>query len=79
MRPCKKWRFNFVFGVDDVDSGDVNMGDRILNRCVFGNAVYPITKNAEIGVELSHWRIEYNGPGDADDMRAQLSLIYNFK
>ena len=79
IRSNKKWRFNFGLGIDDVDSGDVNMGDRILNRCVFGNAVYPITKNAEIGMELSHWQTEYKGLGDADDMRAQLSLIYNFK
>jgi len=78
MGPCDEWRFNVGIGIDDVDADDVNEGDRTLNRAVFGNAIYAFNKHAEVGFELSHWRTDYRGDGDADNVRFQTSLIYKF-
>jgi len=78
LGPWDNWSFNIGCGIDDVDSDDVSTGDRVLNRSVFGNAIYHLDANTEIGVELSHWKTEYRGPGDADDLRFQGSFIYRF-
>ncbi len=78
LGPWDQWSFNVGIGIDDVDADDVNVGDRTLNRAVFGNAIYAVNKNADVGVELSQWRTDYKGSGDADDVRVQASLKYKF-
>jgi hypothetical protein len=78
LGPWDKWRFNLGAGIDNVDKGDVKTNDRVLNRSIFGNVIYSVTKNAEIGFELSDWQTDYKGPGDADSLRAQTSFIYKF-
>lgn len=78
LGPWGKWRFNIGAGVDDVDAGDIDSGGRDLNRSIFGNVIYSINKNTDVGLELSHWRTEYKGSGDADSLRAQTSFIYRF-
>lgn len=78
LGPWKNKRFNVGFAVDDADSSDINAGDRTLNRSVFGNMICALDKRTDIGFELSHWRTEYKGSGDAESLRAQMSLIYKF-
>ena len=78
LGPWGKYRFNVGMGIDDVDRDDVNAAQRTLNRSIFGNIIYSINKNTEVGFELSHWRTRYKGDGDADDVRAQTSFIYKF-
>jgi len=78
LGPWDKARFNVGIGMDDVDRGNVNAGDRTLNHSVFGNVYYSLAKNTEWAFELSHWRTEYRGSGDADSLRAQTALIYKF-
>jgi hypothetical protein len=78
LGPWGKWRFNVGAGVDSVDKDDINVDYRTLNRSIFGNVIYSINKNAEVGFELSSWQTDYKGLGDADSLRAQTSLIYKF-
>jgi hypothetical protein len=78
LGPWDKWTFNTGVGIDQVDRDDVITGARTANRSIFGNAIYALNKHVNIGLELSHWRTDYLGPGDADDVRAQTSLIYRF-
>jgi len=78
LGPWQKWSFNVGIGIDDVDADDVNTGDRTLNRAVFGNALYALNKSVDVGLELSHWRTDYRGPGDADNVRVQTCLKYKF-
>jgi len=78
LGPWDKWRFNVGAGVDSVDKDDINVDNRTLNRSIFGNVIYSINKNAEVGFELSNWQTDYKGPGDADSLRAQTSLMYKF-
>lgn len=78
LGPWNKWRFNVGAGVDGVDRSDVKTGDRLRNRSIFGNVIYSVDRNAEIGFELSSWQTDYKGQCDADSLRAQTSLIYKF-
>jgi hypothetical protein len=78
LGPWGKWSFTLGSGVDKVNKDDVETGSRTLNRNVFGNVIYSLDKNAKVGFELSHWRTEYKGPGDAEDLRAQMSFMYSF-
>ncbi len=74
---CNK-RFNVGLAMDNVDRGDINTGDRLANRSLFGNIICSLNEQTDVGFELSHWRTEYKGPGDGDAMRAQLALTYKF-
>lgn len=76
--PWNNKKFNVGIAMDDVERGDVSDGDRILNRSLFGNIIYSLNKQADFGFELSHWRTEYYGSGDAESLRAQAALIYRF-
>lgn len=80
LGPCDKWSFNFGVSIDDPENDDVRGGvdKRLYNRSIFGNAIYSLDKNAQIGFELSQWHTEYANEGDADAIRAQTSFIYNF-
>ena len=64
--------------IDDVDADDVEVGDRTLNSTVFGNMIYAVNRHADVGFELSHWRTDYRGSGDADDLRFQVAFKYKF-
>jgi hypothetical protein len=81
LGPWDKWSFNAGFGIDDPKNDDlsyVTNSNREYNRMIFGNVIYSIDKNAQIGFELSQWHTKYKGLGNADSIRAQTSFIYNF-
>jgi len=78
LGPWDDMRFNVGGGIDDVDGGQINTGNRTLNKSIFGNMFYAFNKNTEWALELSHWKTEYDGPGDADNLRLQTALIYKF-
>jgi hypothetical protein len=61
-----------------VKQDDVNTGDRTLNRCIFGNAIYALNEHVDVGFELSHWKTDYKGSPSADDLRFQASFKYKF-
>lgn len=85
LTPYPKWSFNLGVSVDNPDNGDLDgmtpssgEGIREYNRSVFGNAIYSLDNNAQVGFELSQWHTEYAGNGDGNALRAQASFIYNF-
>jgi hypothetical protein len=81
LGPWDKWSFNVGISADNADSDDlVGMsGDkRELNQSIFGNVIYSVDKNTDIGFELSQWHTEYQGEDDGDSVRGQMSLIYKF-
>ncbi len=78
LGPWNTKRFNVGVAMDDVERGNVNDGNRTLNRSVFGNVYCALNKQTDIAFELSHWRTQYRGPGDGESLRAQMALIYKF-
>jgi len=85
LTPYPKWSFNLGVSVDNPDNGDLEgysstsgEGIREYNRSVFGNAIYSLDNNAQVGFELSQWHTEYASSGDGNALRAQASFIYNF-
>lgn len=78
ITPQGKWKYNLGASLEDVQEGDLNVGDRSQNRSIFGNAIYSINKNTSVGIELSQWHTERIGQKDADSLRAQTSFIYKF-
>ena len=78
LGPWDDIRYNVGVAMDDVDRGDVHVGDRTLNRSIFGNMFYAFSEHVEWALELSHWRTEYRGSGDGDSLRIQTALIYKF-
>lgn len=80
LTPCPKWNFNLGASIDDPENGDLSgmSGDkREYNRSIFGNVIYSVDKNTQVGFELSQWHTEYQGDDDGDALRAQASFIYN--
>ncbi|HEG43761.1 MAG TPA: hypothetical protein ENH94_06920 [Phycisphaerales bacterium] len=78
LGPWDKWRFNVGLGIEDVEDNDVDAGDRTFNRSLFGNVLYDINKNTQVGFELTQWDTKRKGESDADNVRGQMSLIYKF-
>lgn len=78
LGPWDKMRYNVGIGVDDVDNGDIANGQRSLNRSIFGNVIYAVNKNVDVGFEISHWHTQRKNQGGADALRAQMSFIYKF-
>jgi hypothetical protein len=78
LGPRDSWTFNLGVGIDTARHNDLPNGGRTRNLCAFGNAIYSINKNTQIGFELSQWETNYKGPGDAQSLRGQMSIIYKF-
>ena len=78
MKASDKLKFNVGYGIDDADSADVAVGGRTKNEAIFGNAVYSLNKNTDIGLEVQQRKTEYNGAGDGDALRIQGMFMYKF-
>ena len=78
LGPWEKTKYNFGIGIDDVKEGTIADNQRALNRSIFGNVVYSLNENTDLGFEISHWHTEWKGQKDADALRAQMSFIYKF-
>lgn len=76
--PWDNWNFNVGYGADNVERDDVVTGSKIRNSSMFGNLIYSINSNTQIGFELSQWDTNYKDSKDSDSTRAQLSFIYKF-
>ncbi|MDX1385938.1 MAG: hypothetical protein R3190_19965 [Thermoanaerobaculia bacterium] len=74
----RRLALSFGGSLEQVESDDVESGDRESNRSLYATAIYSLTPAVRLGVELSHWRTGYKDRGDADDFRTQLSLMYDF-
>ena len=78
-----KTQLNLGYSMEDVHEGGLNTSTsavptRSENRTIFGNIIYALNAQTDIGLELSHWRTEYKGPGDAESVRVEAALKYKF-
>lgn len=70
--------FNAGYGVDDPDTKDLGFGNRRLNYTVFGNVIYTVVPNFDIGLELAYHKTNWIQQEDGDDIRVQTAFIYKF-
>lgn len=78
MKPSDKWTLNTGYGIDSVNSDDVNSGDRTQNQTIFGNAIYALNKNTSVALEAAYRRTAYKAGSDADALRLQSVFTYKF-
>ncbi len=78
MKPYDKWTFNVGYGIDDPDDDDLATGGRTKNEAIFGNAIYALNKNTDIGFEVQNRKTEYKDASDGDDLRVQAMFRYKF-
>jgi hypothetical protein len=83
--------FNVGYGLDDVDSSDMtptnfvsgalrtdSFGNRSQNWTVFGNVIYTVVPNFDVGLELAWHETKWVGMEDGDLFRIQTAFIYKF-
>jgi hypothetical protein len=78
LGPWDGTEFNLGYSMDDVHEGNVNTGDKTQNRAVFGNVIYALNKQTDVGLELSHWFTEYKDSKNSESVRLQAALKYKF-
>ena len=84
LAPWKLWSFNFGYGIDRVDRGDLApnpdpMKDpRASNQMYFGNVFYSLNARIQLALEVMHMRTTYKSVAAGDDWREQLAVILKF-
>ncbi|MFI4910722.1 MAG: DcaP family trimeric outer membrane transporter [Sedimentisphaeraceae bacterium JB056] len=77
-KPLKKWLFNVGVAIEDLNSEDLNTGDREYNQSTFANCIYLLDKHVSTGLELQHNRTEYKDSTNGNSTRAQMMIMYSF-
>jgi hypothetical protein len=80
LTPRPDVKVNAVFGVDTADRDDLFNGKYKItrNRVVFGNVIYTVVPNFDVGLEVGWHKTDWIGADDADNVRVQLAAIYKF-
>lgn len=78
LTPQEQWRFNLGAGIDRVNRDDISNNSKTYNSSVFGNVIYSVNKNTEVGFEVSQLRTGYKNSDDMDDLRLQTAFTYKF-
>jgi len=61
------------------DDGDIGAGTRSDNSCIFGNAIWHLNEQTDVGIEISKWETEYKAAAtEFDNLRIQGSVIVKF-
>lgn len=50
------------YGIDDPLDADVAASQRVRNQMFFGNIIYDVSKNLQLGLEVSQWQTAYSNP-----------------
>lgn len=66
------------YGIDDPDNGDLSTGQRLRNEVVFGNLIWDITDQFQVGFEVSHYETDYVDLPDNDGMVYHARVQYKF-
>ncbi|MBI4830027.1 MAG: hypothetical protein HY801_00405 [Candidatus Lindowbacteria bacterium] len=81
LTPRKNLQFNFGYGIDDPDDDDglsLDNSSRSQNYTLFGNAIWTVVPNFDVGLELAWHETKWEGQEDGDDFRIQSAVIYKF-
>ena len=69
---------NGGFGVDSVDSNDINNGDKVRNQVFFFNVLFSPIESLSFGAEFSNWRTQYLSLEGANNNKIQGSMTWRF-
>ena len=62
--PTRKHMLSFGTSVDTTDREDIETGDRMRNRTIYGVLRYKPRPALQLGLEYLNWRTQYKGMGD---------------
>ena len=74
----KQWHSHVGYCVDDPLDSDISFGGRTYNQAYFGNIIYDVTKQFNVGFEASSWRTLYNGKTPGESTRLEFMARYGF-
>jgi hypothetical protein len=75
----KKMHSHFGYCLDDPTDSDVSGATgRIYNQAIFGNVMYDVTKQFQLGLEVSSWRTLYVGELPGESVRTEFMAKYGF-
>jgi hypothetical protein len=76
-----RFHTHFGYSIDDPNNADLHVAsDRSYNQFFFTNAIYDLTKQFIVGLEVSSWKTLYMGPGllPGDAVRFEFVAKYGF-
>ena len=73
-----RWRSYCGWTIDDPLNQDLSPGMRSRNQSIYANALYNITKDFEVGMEISQWQTAYLGSSTPELTRLQWMGRYKF-
>ena len=82
--PVPEWQFNVGGGTDDPNNADLTgsvdptKDARTANSTLFGNVLYSLNAQVQLGFELGWLRTTYKVNNPGVDWRQQLSVTYKF-
>ncbi len=77
LTPCLHTHWGFA--VDDPVNDDISLSQRTYNQAVFGNLMWDVTKNFQVGFEVSHWETDYKALPAADILGDNAGMIYHLR
>jgi hypothetical protein len=78
ITPRKGLLFNVGYGVDDPDNEDLVATMRDRNETIFGNVIWTVVPNVDVGLELAWHKTNWLDLEDGDDLRIQSAFTYKF-
>lgn len=77
-RWTSRLRSNLGYSIDDPLNQDLAADQRSFNQSIYLNAIYTLTKDFELGMEVSQWKTGYIGDATYDLARLQWMARYKF-
>ena len=74
-----KWHSHLGYSLDDPRNQDLTTASaRTFNSSIYANTTYDITKNLNVGVELSFWTTRYLGLSTGNATRVEFAGMYKY-
>ena len=76
--PTDKWTFNGGIGIDNPCDGDLSATMRSYNHIIYANVIYKISKQLQVGLEVSDLKTDYIQQRTGEALRVQGAVWYYF-
>jgi hypothetical protein len=74
-----KFHSHIGYTLDDpLDSDITPAAGRTYNQVIWGNVIYDVTKQFQLGLEVGSWRTLFQAETPADSIRTELMVRYGF-